>query len=237
MATLPERATAMAAESSFCFHCHPGVACFTDCCRDLELALSPYDILRLKQALALSAQEVLERYAVIEFGPDDLYPKVYLAMVDDGRASCPFVSATGCQVYADRPGACRTYPVGRGASLDQNGQPHEQFVIIQEDHCQGFSEERRQSVRDWQSDQQINDFNRMNDLLLPLLARTNANRSMQRLTSEEATLFLDTVFDLERFTARLAQHPSPPAALPAADQTALLCCAIDWLKEQWQSAR
>ena len=38
-------------DSSFTFACHPGVPCFNDCCGDVNIFLTPYDILRLKQAL------------------------------------------------------------------------------------------------------------------------------------------------------------------------------------------
>jgi len=231
----PDRTRSVAVDASFSFHCHAGLSCFTECCRELDLALSPYDVIRLKQALALSSHDFLERFAIIEFEDSDLYPKVYLAMIDDGRASCPFVDATGCRVYQDRPGACRTYPVGRGASLDQNGQSQERFIIITEDHCLGFSEDRDQSVRQWQSDQQINDYNRINDLLLPLIPRDNS-QNLQRLSSEDATLFIDTLYNLELFKSRLTQNPTI-LDIPSADESALLPYAIDWLRQKWQSAR
>jgi len=245
MAALPEhapriepknRTQSVAVDDSFKFHCHSGLSCFTECCRELDLALSPYDVIRLKQALALTSHEFLERYAVVEFGVDDFYPKVYLAMVDDGRASCPFVDATtGCRVYHDRPGACRTYPVGRGASLDQKGRNQERFILITEGHCLGFAEDQGQTVQQWQNDQQISDYNRFNDLLLPLISQGNG-QNLQRLSSEDATLFIDTLYNLELFKSRLPQN-STILAIPSADESTLLPYAIDWLQEQWQSAR
>ncbi len=237
MASLPEQVRAMAAESSFRFHCHPGVSCFTACCRDLELALSPYDVIRLKQALALSSHDFLERYAIIEFGPDDLYPKVYLAMIDDGQASCPFVDAySGCQVYHDRPNACRIYPMGRGVSLDEHGKSKEQFIIIHEDHCRGFAEDQNQTVQDWQNDQETHGYNRFNDLLLPLLVPYDQAQTSQRLSSAEANLFIDTLYNLELFKSRFSRSSTDSDALPDNDP-ALLRYAIDWLQQQWQPAR
>ncbi len=238
MATLPapqNQTRHVVAEASFQFHCHAGLSCFTECCRELDLALSPYDVIRLKQALALNSPDFLERYAIIEFGTDDLYPKVYLAMIDDGRASCPFVGTTGCLVYQDRPGACRTYPVGRGASLDRDGHHSEHFVMINEEHCRGFEEGREQSIRQWQIDQQISDYNQFNDLLLPLLIpRDNAQRP-QRLSPEEATLFIDTLYNLELFKSRLPQ--ATVLALPSSAESDLLCYAVDWLQQQWYLTR
>ncbi|MDD5757964.1 MAG: YkgJ family cysteine cluster protein [Desulfobulbaceae bacterium] len=221
------------AAASFKFHCHPGVPCFTDCCRELELALSPYDVLRLRKSLSLSANDFLERYAIIEFGPDDLYPKVYLTMIDDGRASCPFVDpSTGCRVYADRPSACRTYPVGRGVSLDEQGTLHEQFILLHEEHCHGFAEEQTQTIANWQDDQQSKEYNRFNDLLLPLLKPAADSQSLVRFSDEQATLYIDTLYNLDLFKKKYL----PDYALSADDQPALLSHALNWLLLQWQPA-
>ncbi len=52
MPQLPEHQP-LEANEVFRFHCHPGISCFTDCCRQLELALTPYDVLRLKRRWGL----------------------------------------------------------------------------------------------------------------------------------------------------------------------------------------
>ncbi|MCA1766096.1 MAG: YkgJ family cysteine cluster protein, partial [Desulfobulbaceae bacterium] len=115
---LPRNVRRLGDQETFRFSCHPGVPCFTECCRQLDLALSPYDVLRLRRGLGIPAAEFLDRYAVVEKSEEEPFPTVFLAMVDDGRAACPFVTERGCSVYQDRPGACRAYPVGRGAYLD-----------------------------------------------------------------------------------------------------------------------
>ena len=50
-----EEQEALSLESKFHFHCHAGLACFNQCCRTPTIVLSPYDLLRLKQALGLSS--------------------------------------------------------------------------------------------------------------------------------------------------------------------------------------
>jgi len=35
-------------KSKFKFECHKGVKCFTKCCRGINIVLTPYDIIRLK---------------------------------------------------------------------------------------------------------------------------------------------------------------------------------------------
>ena len=62
----PENVTRLCGMKRFSFACHPDVACFTECCRMLDLALTPYDALRLSKHLKLSGSEFLDQYAVIE---------------------------------------------------------------------------------------------------------------------------------------------------------------------------
>jgi Fe-S-cluster containining protein len=105
----------LGANDEFHFACHPKVPCYNECCADLDLELSPYDVLRLRNKLGLSSEELFSRHLNLAVEAEAGLPHVSLKMGDDDRRSCPFVDETGCTVYADRPGACRTYPLGRGA--------------------------------------------------------------------------------------------------------------------------
>lgn len=61
---LPPGRTPVAKEP-FRFQCHPGVSCYLTCCRNVDMLLFPYDILRLKQRLALEAGEFLRRHTTV----------------------------------------------------------------------------------------------------------------------------------------------------------------------------
>ena len=52
----------LGSDSTFKFKCHSGVKCFTACCRDINIILTPYDIIRLKNRLDLSSEEFLAIY-------------------------------------------------------------------------------------------------------------------------------------------------------------------------------
>lgn len=210
---LPEQLRQLAGAERFHFHCHPGVSCFTECCRELELALSPYDVLRLKKHLGLTSQEFLDQYALVEYAPTDPYPQVYLGMVDDGRASCPFVGGQGCRVYPDRPGACRVYPLGRAAQPDGRGGIEELFVLLQEPHCQGFAAERAQTAAEWCGDQGLSDYNQFSDRWLRAL--TELALGDRNLTPAQADAFILALYNLDAFRALLAAQPPNPAAIDA----------------------
>lgn len=230
----PEHVRPLPPDETFRFGCHPGVTCFTDCCRELELALTPYDVLRLSDHLRLAPSTFLDRYAVVEQGEDTAFPRVFLGMLDDGRASCPFVTASGCRVYADRPGACRTYPLGRGAFTTPDGTRHERHVLLNEPHCHGFSEGDQQDIAAWQKDQELADYNAMNDELLPILHHPRLKDGPP--TEEEVEIFL-SLYSLDTFRRQLLDGslalPFPSTADEhqelVKEDLALLRLGIRWL--------
>jgi len=234
--SLPQQIRRLTPGESFRFRCHPGVACFNECCRELELALTPYDVLNLKQALGLRSDLFLEQYAVIETTAGQV-PRVYLGMRDDGRASCPFVAPQGCSVYHHRPGACRTYPIGRGAFQIASGEIKEIHVLLSEPHCQGFAEDQHQEVPSWEEEQGLAPFKRYNDKLIAILQHQRIKAGMQ-LTAEQQRLFLLALYDLDAFRDYLRQHdPTALAAVsggnsPRDAEIALLEQGITWLANE-----
>lgn len=222
---LPEHIKEISDHESFSFNCHPGVACFTDCCRQLELALTPYDVVRLSRKLDIPTKQFLEEYAVIEWEEGDFFPRVYLGMKDDGQVSCPFVSSSGCAVYEGRPGACRTYPLGRGAFQQPDGTYGAFHVVLHEPHCHGFEEPDQQSVEQWTSGQELHVYNSMNDAMITILQHPDTTR--KKPTLEQRSLFLDTLYDLDSFRARGKVENSERLS----DEEFILV-AINWLRVQ-----
>jgi len=65
-------------DGGFRFACHPGVSCFTECCRDLNLLLNPCDVMRLKERLGLSSNDFLDRNVHVRFDENRALPIAYL---------------------------------------------------------------------------------------------------------------------------------------------------------------
>ena len=151
----------MDAEHVFQFNCAPDVPCFTKCCQDITIVLTPYDVLRLKNALKIPSFEFLDRYTVIIPKEKRLIPMVVLKMNENDKC-CPFVSEKGCAVYTDRPWPCRMYPLGLASPKD--GSPvleDELYFLLREDVCKGFNEDKSQTVEEWLDSQGINEYNEM----------------------------------------------------------------------------
>ncbi|UCD65459.1 MAG: YkgJ family cysteine cluster protein [Deltaproteobacteria bacterium] len=233
----PDTVTRLCGMKRFSFGCHPDVACFTECCRELDLALTPYDVLCLRKELQMGSEEFIERYVVIEQDEND-FPRLYLGMVDDGKASCPFISENGCRVYENRPGACRAYPVGRGITLNENGRKQELYVLVQEEHCKGFAENQSHNAAEWFENQGLTEYNAINDEVLGLLQHEQVRKGIT-LTQEQKDYFMLALFKLDEFRKFISSPNNTDKFNLSADEKKsvladdlnLLRFGIHWLKE------
>ncbi len=236
MKQLPNNVKRIDQGETFSFGCHPAVACFTDCCRQLELALTPYDVLRLKKACNLDSEEFLDRYVIMEQEQEEDLPRLYLTMVDDGRASCVFIGSSGCTLYKDRPGACRAYPLGRAAICQTDNSMDEFHILLQEKHCLGFQEKQEQDIALYSSAQGLIRYNRFNDAVAPLLQHEQI-RQGKRFSAQQQEYFILALYNLDQFRRLLmtGQLPGAPALeddtskVELADDEALLLYGISWL--------
>ena len=234
----PQNVTRLCGSKPFSFGCHPDLSCFTECCRELDLALTPYDVLCLCKELQISSAEFIDHYVVVEQEENDVFPRLYLGMVDDGRASCPFISESGCTVYESRPGACRAYPVGRGAMLDASGNRREMYVLVREEHCRGFSEPHSHSVAEWFENQGLTVYNTINDEVLSLLHHEKVSQGIS-LGQEERDTFILALYKLDEFRKMVSSPAFCDKYLlnageresVLADDLNLLRFAIRWLQE------
>jgi len=150
------------AGDTFAFRCHPDVACFNRCCRNLNLFLYPYDVLRLKNCLGIHAGRFLDEYVDLVLRPGSHFPDVLLRMADNTEKTCPFLTGEGCSVYPDRPDTCRTFPVEQGSLYDAGtGKSALVHFFRPPDFCQGQHETDRWTVDTWSGDQEARDYNRM----------------------------------------------------------------------------
>jgi hypothetical protein len=163
---------------------------------------------------------------------DDIFPKYYLTMVDDGRASCVFVNSDGCSVYDHRPGACRAYPLGRAAMRGCGNRIVEYHVLLREKHCQGFAEKTSQNASDYSHDQGLQTYNEFNDKLAPLIQHNQIRQGQFHPTTEQIRLYRLALYDIDTFRIELEKNdpslPFFPDTLPDDDEE-LLLLGIDLL--------
>ncbi|MEJ2729395.1 MAG: YkgJ family cysteine cluster protein [Deltaproteobacteria bacterium] len=188
-----------AEQEKFHFACHKELTCFTKCCNDLKLVLTPYDILRLKNHLQLSSKTFLSQYTAAYVDRASGLPQVRLKMENNAARKCPFLTPEGCLVYSDRPGACRLYPLGRAASKTQAGHRLWQvYFKVKESHCMGWQSEKEWTIQEWLADQGLDEYNAMNDSYMEI-STGRPLRILKTLSSRHLQMYYMACYDLDAF--------------------------------------
>ncbi len=189
-------------KSKFQFKCYPGISCFTRCCSNIDIMLTPYDVLRMKRRLGISSEEFLDRYTVMRIDEKSSHPYAYLRMRNDPDRKCPFVVVPdGCAIYTDRPVSCRYYPVGQATlkKSESGGVIHEEFYFfVREAHCAGYKEKTEWTIESWKKDQEAAHYDDMNRGWKELLMRRDIP-GRPGLDPKKQTQFFMASYDLDRF--------------------------------------
>jgi len=193
----------MTLDSHFNFRCHPGVPCFNECCGDVNIFLTPYDIVRLKKNLGITSTEFLKKYTFSPFDENLKYPVVLLKMDDDEKKTCPFVRDKGCSVYPDRPWACRMYPLGLASPKEGSDKLDKEFYfLLRESVCKGFEEKKDRTVREWIKSEGIEEYNEMGEDFKELtLHRFFTDKG--NLTPQKIEMFFMACYDVDKFRSFL----------------------------------
>ncbi len=189
-------------DSRIKFRCHPGVSCFTECCGNIKIVLTPYDILQMRKRLDMEAAEFLHVYTAPTYLEKTDFPGVAIKLAEDGR--CPFIKSKteGCMIYSDRPTACRYYPVGmanfhEGAQEEQSAE--EFYFVVKEPHCKGFEEDKTWTIREWRRDQGVDLRDKMNKGWMELVMRRKSFGYQATLSEQAKRMFFMASTDLEQF--------------------------------------
>ena len=226
-------------DDCFKFKCHPGVSCFTKCCRGINIILTPYDVIRLKNRLGLSSGEFLAIYTEPHLLEKTDLPVVTLKLLDDDQSSCPFVRDDGCILYEDRPSACRYYPLGVASLQHKEGADDEGFFFfVNEPHCKGFEEDCDWTVADWRKDQGVDLRDAVNAEWTDLVVRKRSFPPNIKLTEQAKKMFFMVSYNIDKFREFVFES-SFLKRMPVDEQTrrtigddevALLKFGVQWLK-------
>ena len=142
-------------EQKFSFSCHSGLPCFNTCCADVNIILTPLDVLQMARRINLSTTEFLDKHTLRPITKELELPIVMLNLSADDK-KCPFVSEEGCTVYGDRPWACRMYPVGMAIPPAHVGEkPNPIYFLFEDDFCEGGAGDKKWTVDQWKEDQKV----------------------------------------------------------------------------------
>jgi len=186
---------------SFSFRCHSGLACFNKCCRNINLFLYPYDVLRLRKRLGISSDEFIDSYVDIVLRPSGFFPEVLLRMSENPEKTCPFLTETGCSVYSDRPDTCRTFPVEQGIYHDAKNNKNTLIHFFRPPgFCLGQHENKKWTAESWAKDQVASAHNKMTAMWADLASLFQNNPwEGEETNGPKAKMAFMATYNIDRF--------------------------------------
>ncbi|TWI66031.1 hypothetical protein LZ24_02942 [Desulfobotulus alkaliphilus] len=224
----------------FSFRCHEGLSCFNLCCRNLNLYLYPYDVLRLCKALDMTSSDFMDRHTDVVMRKGEFFPEVLLRMAENEEKTCPFLTDQGCSVYLHRPDTCRTFPVEQGTVWGPNGSIVETVAFFRPpDFCMGQKEEKVWTLESWAEDQDARRHNRMTREWSAVRLYFSENPwGAEGFYGKKGKMAFMAVYHLDAFRAFLFEssffkrykvHPDLKRKLKK-DDVALLRFGFDWIR-------
>ncbi len=195
---LPKR---LSGEDKFNFSCYKGISCFNACCKQADITLTPFDILRLKDNLGMTSTEFLKKHTVPFEIDGQGMPGVKLRTEDDNPVCLLLDGDNGCGVYEDRPSACRYYPVGllnmRAFKAEQEEQ---HYFMVKENHCTGHSENREITVDEYRKEQGVVEYDDFNwQYYRLILKKKSSGPTIGKPSTQSFHFFFTACYDVDRF--------------------------------------
>lgn len=188
-------------DSKICFNCYPGISCFNACCKQADITLAPYDIIRMKNRLGMSSSEFLKQHSVPFELDSHGTPGVKMRTTDNDPVCLFMDEEKGCTIYEDRPSACRYYPVALMSSR-RSDEYHDEmhFALVREEHCMGHNEPREITVDQYRAEQGVKEYDELNrDYYRLILKKKSAGPAIGKPSPMSFQLFFMVCYDIDRF--------------------------------------
>ena len=214
------------------FQCRKGIACWNACCSNIDISLTPYDILRLKRRFEIGSGEFLKKYTVPYEMEQDGIAGVKLRPVENGTA-CQFMTPAGCSVYEDRPTACRYYPLAL-LSLRRQDESTDRasYALVEEPHCLGHKEPRKISVDAYRKEQGLDEYDELaRGWRQLILKKKSSGPSIGKPSKRSLELFFMVCYDIDRFSQFVASEGfSDIYDLPTEELKNILCDDVELMQ-------
>ena len=196
----PNIPAALTADATIRFRCYKGISCFNACCKQADVTLAPYDILRLKRRLGMTSSDFIRDYTVPFQMDGDGLPGIKLKTHDNGTC-LQLDGDAGCGVYEDRPTVCRYYPVALLALREKGAsEAEERYSLVKEDHCKGHDEDRAISIADYRAEQGYEGYDEHNREWYQLvLKKKSAGPTVGKPPQASLQLFFMASYDIDTF--------------------------------------
>lgn len=205
-------------DSEFQFDCHKGIACFNACCKNIDITLTPYDIVRLKSRLGLDSKEFVALYTA-PFAMDYHNMPGLKMVTKPGTTECIHLTNEGCGIYEDRPAACRYYALGNmGVRKKDAADVDDIYFVVKEEHCLGHFEPETQTVAQYRHEQGIVKYDEMNREWRDIVLKKRSSGPTVGAPSERSLQLFDMCsYDMDSF-AEFIQSKGFRSIFPIPDE-------------------
>lgn len=182
------------------FRCRKGIDCFNACCKNIDISLTPYDVIRLKKRLGMTSGEFLVKYTYPYEMEKGGIAGIKFQPVEGGTA-CQFMTEEGCSVYEDRPTACRYYPVAL-LSLRRQDEYTDRtsYALVKEAHCHGHFEDRKLTVDEYRKEQGLEEYDELGRGWRQLiLKKKSSGPTVGKPSQRSLQLFFMACYDVDQF--------------------------------------
>jgi Fe-S-cluster containining protein len=228
----------LSSTDKFKFECGPHLDCFNDCCADVNIFLTPYDVLRMRKELKMGSSKFLHDYAIIPFDDKQTLPVPLMLMEETDKKQCHFVDdEKGCTIYNNRPWPCRMYPLGMASPSEMVKEDSSKFFfLLNEDHCHGHKSDKEWTVEEWIADQGIEPYDEFGELFKVLTIHDRL-RSGWKPTPKHVEIYWMGLYDLDKFRKMIFESsfldryeiPDDEIATVKTDDEALLRLGFRWV--------
>jgi len=186
-------------DSKISFSCYKGIKCFNACCSNIDITLTPYDILRLARHFDMPTWKVQLQYTRPYEMDFHGMPGTKMRPVDGGTA-CQFMTEEGCSVYEDRPTACRYYPFGTMGMHRKGAEKYEDlYFVVKEDHCKGHDEDNEMTIAEFRQQQGVEIYDDMNREWLDIIVKKRSAGPTVGAPSERSMQLFSMSYDMDAF--------------------------------------
>jgi Fe-S-cluster containining protein len=222
------------------FSCHKGIGCWNACCSNIDISLTPYDVLRMKKRLGITSTEFLKDYTVPYEMEKDGIAGIKFRPIEGGSA-CRFMKPEGCDIYTDRPTACRYYPVALLSMRKQDEYvDRDSYAIVKEDHCKGHEVNRSITIADYRKEQGLEEYDELARGWRQLvLKKKSSGPTIGKPSLRSRQLFFMACYDIDKFRefvqmdsfGKLFELPAEEKEAILKDDVALLQFAFRFLRQ------
>lgn len=172
------------------------------CCRNSQIKLSPYDIIKICELEGISTRQFHQKYSYFTFDKEN---QDILTCMLKTSPECFFLKDNKCAIYQHRPISCRTFPLAIQPFFKGNNLDLKHYIL---EECPGFSSKGRITLAEFKEMQGIEDKDLENFYSPWMKFKIKMINTSVPRTEEYHRKFIQICYDFDNILAKLNRNLS-----------------------------